>query len=243
LRFILYIYIIGLSVSCYGQVKDTIPPIAKDLLIKEGDFFTIQLDEVELLSKQKFKSQVDVRYYYWLRKKVYKAYPYAVIASQRLDSLTERLKRIKRKSRKRKYTKIIQKYLEGEFTTQLKKMTHTEGRILIKLIHRQTGETAYRQVKELRSGWRAFWYNTTANLFRLSLKTEYHPEHVNEDFLVEDILQRAFINDQLEEYPPKVEFNFNKIYTKNKGLVDVEEYKKMFAKIKKKRLRREKRKN
>ena len=186
MKFILYIYIIGLSISCFGQEKDTIPLATQDLLVKEGDFFTIQLDEVKLLTKQKFKSQIDVRYYYWLRKKVYKAYPYAVIASQRLDSLSVRLKKIQRKSRKKKYIKLAQKYLEGEFTDQLKKMTHTEGRILIKLIHRQTGKTAYQQVKELRSGWRAFWYNTTASLFRLSLKSEYHPEHVNEDFLVED---------------------------------------------------------
>ena len=243
MKFILYIYIIGLSVSCFGQEIDTIPAVAKGLLIKEGDFFTIQLDEVKLLTKQKFKSQIDVRYYYWFRKKVYKAYPYAVIASQRLDSLSARLKRIQRKSRKRKYTKLAQKYLEGEFTDQLKKMTHTEGRILIKLIHRQTGKTAYQQVKELRSGWKAFWYNTTASLFRLSLKSEYHPERVNEDFLVEDILQRAFVNNQLREHPQKVEFNFNEIYTKNKGVIDVEEYKRMFAKMKKKRLRRERRKN
>jgi len=243
LKFILYIYIIGLSISCFGQEKDTIPLATQDLLVKEGDFFTIQLDEVKLLTKQKFKSQIDVRYYYWLRKKVYKAYPYAVIASQRLDSLSVRLKKIQRKSRKEKYIKLAQKYLEGEFTDQLKKMTHTEGRILIKLIHRQTGKTAYQQVKELRSGWKAFWYNTTASLFRLSLKSEYHPEHVNEDFLVEDILQRAFANNQLKEFPQKIEFNFNEIYTKNKGVIDVEEYKTMFAKMKKKRLRREKRKN
>ena len=243
MKFILYIYIIGFSVCFYGQEKDSLSVVIKDTLIREGDFYTVQLNEVTILSKRKFKSKDDIRYYYWMQKKVFKAYPYAVLASQRLDTLTARLNRIKSKRRKRRYVKIAQKYLEGEFTAQLKKMTRTEGRILIKLIHRQTGETAFKQVKELRSGWRAFWYNTTANLFKLSLKSEYHPEDVNEDFLIEDILQRAFVNDQLREHPSKVMFDYNEIFIKNRGMIDVETYKKMFAKIKKKRLRKEKRKN
>ena len=85
-----------------------------------------------------------------------------------------------------------------QLSDQIKKMTTTEGRILIKLIHRQTGETAFQNIKVLRSGWKAFWYNTTANVFKLSLKTEYHPESDNEDFLIEDVLQRAFQNDRYE---------------------------------------------
>ncbi len=226
-----------MSLSVCGQEKDSILLSKKYILIQE-DTLGILLDEVKLLSKQKFKSQKDVNYYYWLRKKVYKAYPYARLASQRLDTLNSRLKSKKSKKKKRKYIKIVQKYLEGEFTEQLKNMTLTEGRILIKLIHRQTGKTAFRQIKELRSGWKAFWYNATANLFKLSLKTKYNPGNVNEDFLIEDILQRAFINDNLEESPSEVEFDYNEIYIKNKGKIDVEEYKRMFAKMRKKKTKK-----
>lgn len=202
----------------------------------------INLDEVSILPKLKFGSKVDARYYYWFRRKVYKAYPFAMLASKRLDSLNARVIRIKKKSKKRKYIRRAQKYLEGEFTDQLKKMTRTEGRILIKLIHRQTGRTAYENIKELRSGWKAFWYNTTANLFKLSLKSEYHPESVNEDYLIEDVLQRAFRSEALEVQPSKLDFDFLEISTKNRTEVDVEEYKKMFAKQRKKLLRKEKRK-
>lgn len=202
----------------------------------------INLDEVSILPKLKFGSKVDTRYYYWFRRKVYKAYPFAMLASKRLDSLNARVIRIKKKSKKRKYIRRAQKYLEGEFTDQLKKMTRTEGRILIKLIHRQTGRTAYENIKELRSGWKAFWYNTTANLFKLSLKSEYHPESVNEDYLIEDVLQRAFRSEALEVQPSKLDFDFLEISTKNRTEVDVEEYKKMFAKQRKKLLRKEKRK-
>ena len=127
-----------------------------------------------ILPKHQFQSTEDVHYYYWFRRKVFKVYPYARLASQRLDSLQIRLSRIKKRGKRRRYVKKIQKYIEGKFTDQIKKMTTTEGRILIKLIHRQTGKTAYQNIRELRSGWRAFWYNTTANIFSLTLRQEYH---------------------------------------------------------------------
>lgn len=230
-------------VSVVAQKKDDPPLNLEDyILIKDGDTLMINLDEVSVIPKLKFKSSVDARYYYWFQRKVFKAYPYAMLASQRLDSLNARVARIKKKRKKRKYIRRAQKYLEGEFTDQLKKMTRTEGRILIKLIHRQTGRTAFENIKELRSGWKAFWYNTTANLFKLSLKSEYHPESENEDYLIEDVLQRAFVDERLTPQQTKLEFDFPKIAAEKKGNIDVEEYKKMFAKQKKKKDRRKKRK-
>ncbi len=228
---ILFLFLLSLPTS--SQVKDSIPLSEKYILIKIGDTLTIDLDEVKLLPKTKFKSREDINYYYWFRKKVFKAYPFAILASKRLDTLNVRLSKIKGNRNKKKYIKIIQRYLEGEFTEQLKSMTRTEGRILIKLIHRQTGRTTYDQIKDLRSGWRAFWYNTTANFFKMSLKSEYHPETINEDYLIEDILQRAFIKELLIEQEPKLKIDLDKMYLVFKGYVDVEEYKRMFAKAKK----------
>lgn len=218
-----------------AQIKDSAPLDLEDyILVKTGDTLTIDLDEFAVLPKHNFTSPEDARYYYWFKRKVFKAYPYAKIASQRLDSLNSRLNRIKTKRAKIRYTKRAQKYLEGEFTDQLKKMTRTEGRILIKLIYRQTGKTAYNNIKTLRSGWKAFWYNTTANLFKLSLKSEFHPESINEDYLIEDVLQRAFIDERLVVQKSKVTIDFPKIAAAKKGKIDVEQYKMMFAKNKKK---------
>ncbi|WP_231961672.1 DUF4294 domain-containing protein [Urechidicola croceus] len=182
-----------------------------DYLIFEGDTLVIELEEVRLLNKLKFKTKDDRNYYYWFRKKTIKVYPYAKLASDRLTVLNERLEKIKSKRKKKKYTKRVQNYLEGEFTDQLKKLTRTEGRILIKLIHRQTGQTSYDLIKDLRSGWKAFWYNNTAKLFKLSLKLEYDPENIYEDFLIEDILQRAFIEGNLENQESKLNFDYFKI--------------------------------
>ena len=205
------------------------------VFVKPGDSITITLNEISLLPKQKFKSKEDIRYYLWFRRKVFKAYPYAKLASTKLDSLTTRLLRIRSKRKQKKYTKQIQKYIEGEFSDQIKKMTRTEGRILIKLIHRQTGETAYDNIKELRSGWKAFWYNSTANLFKLSLKDEYDPENINEDFLIEDILQRAYRDGLLQAQKTKLTFDFSDIILKKKAKIDVKKYKLMFSKMKKKK--------
>jgi hypothetical protein len=175
-----------------------------------------------------------MRYYLWFRRKVFKVYPFAKLASQRLDSLNLRLEKIPSKRKRKKYIRLIQEYMEGEFTDQIKKMTNTEGRILIKLIHRQTGKTAFQNIRILRSGWNAFWYNTTANVFKLSLKTAYHPETVNEDFLIENILQRAFQLGELQMQESKLNFDFIKIITARKAVINVDEYKLMLDKMRKK---------
>ena len=205
------------------------------VFVKPGDSIVIHLNEIALLPKPKFSSKEDIRYYLWFRKKVYKAYPFAKLASERLDSLNARIDRIDSKLKKRKYTKLVQNYIEGEFTAQIKKMTTTEGRVLIKLIHRQTGKTAFDNIRGLRSGWKAYWYNTTANVFKLSLKTEYQPAIINEDFLIEDVLVRAFRDDKLEAQNSKLDFDFIKIIAANKAKINVEAYKLMFAKMKNKR--------
>src|SRR5690606_12533627 len=131
----------------------------------------------------------DRRNYLILRRKTRKVYPYAKLASERLTIMNERLSLLEKNSDKRKYTKIIQNYLEGEFSDTLKNMTRSEGQILVKLIHRQTGYSAFDLIKEFRTGWKAFWSNITANIFDISLKEEYRPFEVKEDYLIEDILQ------------------------------------------------------
>lgn len=159
---------------------------------------TIDLDAVVVLNRLKFDNKEARIRYLILKRKTIKVYPYAKLAAERLVELTKRLETLERNSQKRHYAKIIQKYIEEEFSGELKKLTRTEGQILIKLIHRQTGKTTFQLIKELRSGWRAFWFNNTARVFDISLKEEFNPLDVSEDYLIEDILERAFQNGQLE---------------------------------------------
>ena len=234
---ILYIYVLLISLLSFAQKRDAdtlYRNLDEYIFVKPGDSVVIQLKEFVLLPKPKFSSKVDIRYYLWFKKKVFKVYPFAKLASERLDSLNKRLERIDSNRKRKKYTALVQKYVEGEFTAQIKKMTTTEGRILIKLIHRQTGKTAFNNIKGLRSGWKAFWYNTTANIFKLSLKTEYHPEIVNEDFLIENVLQRAFQGGKLQTQESKLNFDFIKIITARKAIINIDEYKLMLDKMRKK---------
>ena len=179
-----------------------------EFYIIKNDSLTIPLDEVVVFDKREFKSKKERRYYYWYYKKVQKAYPFARIASDTLVEINRQLEGITSKRKRKKQIKKIQEYMEGEFSDKLKKLTKTEGRILIKLIHRQTGETMYELIKEYRSGWKAFWYNSTANMFRLSLKKEYLPEDEALDFIVEDILQRSFNNGTLDRRASKLDIDY-----------------------------------
>ncbi len=192
-----------------------------EFYIIRNDSLTIPLDEILLLDKRDFKSKKERRYYYWYYKKVQRAYPFARLASDTLVGINKELEGIKSKRKRKKKIKDIQQYMEGEFSDQLKKLTRTEGRILIKLIHRQTGETMYELIKEYRSGWKAFWYNSTANMFRLSLKKEYVPTDEALDFIVEDILQRSFINGTLEKREPKLQIDYLELLNQYRD-IDIE---------------------
>ncbi|MCB0447337.1 MAG: DUF4294 domain-containing protein [Gelidibacter sp.] len=197
-----------------GQIE----PIIKDstaveYYVIDGDSVAIpviELREVVINKNKNFDKEARISYLI-LKRKTLKVYPYAKLAAERLVTLNERLATLEKKSDKRAYAKIIHKYLEEEFAAELKKLTRTEGQILVKLIHRQTGKTTFQLIKELRSGWRAFWFNNTARLFDISLKKEFEPATESEDFLIEDILQKAFRSGQLVPQEPAFAIDYQKL--------------------------------
>ena len=151
----------------------------------------IDLKEVVVYKPVIFADNQERLDYFVLKRKVLKVYPYAKMASERLAKLNDRLDKIKSKRKKKKYTKMLEKFLQEELTAELRKLTRTEGQILVKLIHRETGITAFSLVRELRNGFRAFTYNTIAKVFKISLKEEYNPLKVREDLFIEDILRNS----------------------------------------------------
>ena len=190
---LIFSVIILLGCCLYGQQQQPIYIVAGDTLTNPY----VDLGEVIVLPKLKFDNYNDYLAYYRLRKRTLKVYPYAKMAAERLVFLNDRLANIKRKRAKKRYTKRVEHYLEVEFKDELRRLTRSEGRILVKLIHRETGITTYDLVKSLRSGWRAFVYQTTAKWFDINLKTEYNPTDVEEDALIEGILLRAFADGSL----------------------------------------------
>jgi len=217
MRKIFYVLIL-FPILCLAQEQEReTDTLATKYLIIAGDSVprtSIDLDEVMLLHRLEFNSREDRRRYLILKRKTIKVYPYAKLASERLDSLTARLARLEKKRARKRYAKKIQKYIEGEFSEELKKFTRTEGQILIKLIHRQTGRTTFELIKELRNGWRAFWFNNTASLFDLSLKRKFDPYNEKEDYLIEDILQRNFQSGRLIRQKSALDLDFYELSDK-----------------------------
>ncbi|MEJ6663255.1 MAG: DUF4294 domain-containing protein [Flavobacteriaceae bacterium] len=162
----------------------------------------IDLNEVVLLKRLSFTNMEERRRYVILRRKTLKVFPYAKLASDRLTIMEQRLGGLSGKSAQKKYTRRIQKYVEEEFTATLRKFSRSEGRILVKLVERQTGRTTFDLIKTFRSGWNAFWYDRVAGWYDISLKEPYRPFASKEDYYIEDILQRAFRDQLLESQKP-----------------------------------------
>ena len=161
--------------------------IAGDSIYKKE----IDLNEVVIYKPVEFSNNKERLDYFVLKRKVLKVYPYAKMASERLTKLNLRLEKIKSKRKQKKYTRMLEKFLQEELTAELKRLTRTEGQILVKLIYRETGVSAYSLVRELRNGFRAFTYNTIAKVFKISLKEKYDPPNVREDLFIEDILRNS----------------------------------------------------
>ena len=163
---------------------------------------SINLNEVVILKRLTFDDNEARRRYITLRRRTLKVFPYAKLAAERLTIMEERLAALTRKSARKKYTRRVQRYVEEELSATLRKFTRSEGRILVKLIERQTGRTAYDLIKTLRSGWRAYWYDKAAGLYDISLKESFRPFDLKEDYYIEEILQRAFRSQILEPQAP-----------------------------------------
>ena len=211
--------LLGFVLQGYGQVDsasttaDSIVKYASknrnnilDAIVVDGDTVPILiLDEVLFVETPSFNSAEARRRYYILKRKVMKVYPYAVIAGNKLDSLNLMLVDIKSRRKQRRFIRDFQDYLEDRFEGELRQLTRSEGQILSKLIYRETGITTFELIKEYRSGWNAFWWNVAANYYDIELKTPYAPKEDEEDKLIENILQRAFLQGLLEERVPITE--------------------------------------
>lgn len=198
--FLLFILFMTLSVSAQVIPQDT-TKMGYELEDDESILNdTIQLPEV-LIYKGKMDPEAK-KQFLLLQSRVYKTYPYAKLASERLTILNRGMANLKTNKEKKRYFNIVESYLSNEFEDKLKKLSRKQGQILVKLIHRQTGTTTYELVKNLKSGWKAFWSNTAASMFDINLKTKYAPFDVNEDYLIETILVRAFDSGRLQNQNP-----------------------------------------
>ncbi len=205
-----YLLLGFLALSAQAQIveQDT---TKMGYVLKETDTISepILLDEI-IISNEKLDPEAQ-KQFNLLRNRVYKVYPYAKVAAERLVLLNKNMNALKTNREKRKYFKIVEDYMENEFEARLKKLSRKQGQILVKLIYRQTGSTAFELIKDYKSGWKAFWSNATANVFDISLKRKYLPFEDNEDFLIETILKRAFDRGRLVRQAPATPIDYDQL--------------------------------
>ncbi|RYG29727.1 MAG: DUF4294 domain-containing protein, partial [Chitinophagaceae bacterium] len=152
-------------------VKDSLALKEEQLSENDSIMETIYLDDVIISRKQlNYAAQKEFQL---LRSRVYKVYPFAKTASDRLMLLDRNMDKLKTNREKKKYLKIVEDYIENEFTGKLKKLSRKQGQILVKLVYRQTGRSVFSLIKDCKSGWKAFWYNNTGKLFDIDIKRGY----------------------------------------------------------------------
>ena len=127
------------------------------------------------------------RKYLKLIRDVKKAYPYAKLAGDKLKEYEKDLSAIEKERDRRKFLDRVEDELRDEYEGDLKKLTITQGIILIKLVDRETGDTSYELVKQFRGSFSAFFWQSVARLFGHNLKLRYDP--MGEDYLIEEVVQ------------------------------------------------------
>jgi hypothetical protein len=140
------------------------------------------------MPKKVYNNERDKRKFLRLVRKIKKVLPYAKLANNTLYQVQLKLDSIEDKSQQKKYIKLVDKALKERYGEELKRLTISEGRILIKLIDRETGDTSYELIEELRGSFSAFMWQSLARLFGENLKQDYDAE--GEDKLIEEIILR-----------------------------------------------------
>lgn len=143
------------------------------------------LPSITISSKRVFKTKRDQKRYNKLYYNVLKAYPLAKVAGMRLQELEAALPSIPEHKRQ-KHIKGVEEDLKKKYKQDLLNLTVSQGKILIKLIDRETSRTGYEVIKEFRGGFQAFMWQSLAGLFGTNLKTGYDDQ---EDRDIELILQ------------------------------------------------------
>ncbi len=151
------------------QNKDTVP--------------VVDLEAVYIVGNYVFKTSK--QYEQWTRVKfnVKKVYPYAIIAAAKLKEYDKALEKIEDKHYRKIFLKVCEKDLRNQFEDELKSLTVSQGRVLMKLIDRETNKTTYELVKQLRGNFQAVMWQALARLFGNSMKVEYDP--AVEDIMIE----------------------------------------------------------
>ncbi len=144
------------------------------------------IEEVVIYAKRTFKSEEDRIKYLRLRRNVIRVLPYAIYAQKRYEQLDRDLALANSRREEKKLIKECEREIKEKITSEVKNLSVSQGKILIKLIERQTGNTSYDLVKDMKGNISAFLYQGVAKIFGHNLKSTYDPR---EDYEIENIIR------------------------------------------------------
>ena len=150
--------------------------------VERGD----SIPHVYILPIRKYARKPDMRRYQRLIRQVKKCYPLAKQAQAEMAKMEQQLLAVKDKREQEKLSKELQKQLIKQYTPVILKMTISEGKVLLKLIDRETEYTAFQIIKDFRGGFVAGFWQMFAKMFGNNLKLEYEPE--TKDKVLEQIV-------------------------------------------------------
>ena len=179
------------AISLFSKALTVMPDGRIKLLgtIINGDTIpTVNLVGVEIVAPLSPEAAARQQAYLKLRRDIIRVYPYAKLASTKLKYINDQVATMTNERQKKRFIKETERELKDQFEQELKKLTLTQGRILIKLIDRETGSSSYSLVKELRGSLQAFFWQGLARLFGSNLKTEYEAE--GQDQMIEQIVRQ-----------------------------------------------------
>lgn len=145
-------------------------------IVVDGDTIPVMyFDEVYIWGNKSFRNSAEARQWDRLVRNVKKAYPYAKLAGIKFNEYNLKIATIKSEKVRKDMMKQAEDELEAQFGSELKDLTISQGKILLKLIDRQTSNSSYDIVKDFRGRFRAFFYQSFARLFGYDLKVKYDP--------------------------------------------------------------------
>jgi hypothetical protein len=147
----------------------------------------IEIKDVRVVARPGLESRKsDLRKYDRLIYNIKKVYPYALVVRRKLDEVNSRLGSLESDKKRREYIKEFEKNIFGEYEDDIRQMTISQGRLLIKLIDRETQNTSYNLIRDYRGKFSAAFWQGIAKIFGTNLKEEYDP--YGEDALIEIII-------------------------------------------------------
>jgi len=156
-------------------------------VVVDGDTIPVMyVNEVHIWGAKSYHSPAESRQWERLVRNVKKAYPYAKLAGIKFNEYNQKLAGVKNEKVQKEMMKQAEDEIEAQFGKELRDLTISQGKILLKLIDRQTSNSSYDIVKDFRGKFRAFFYQSFARLFGYDLKARYDP--LGEDADIERIV-------------------------------------------------------